>query len=78
MPAVDEQGQGGFSDQVDNHFLRIFGSAILMSTVTAAVNWSTNHNQAGFNSNGYSASSALSEAVGQQLGPGILPLNARM
>jgi type IV secretory pathway VirB10-like protein len=39
-----------------------------MSAITAATNWATNHNQAGFNSNGYSASSALSEAVGQQLG----------
>jgi type IV secretion system protein VirB10 len=68
MPGADEQGQAGFNDQVDNHFVRIFGSAILMSAVTAAVNWSTNHNQAGFNTNGYSASSALSEAVGQQLG----------
>jgi type IV secretion system protein TrbI len=68
MPGADEQGQGGFNDKVDNHFLRIFGSAILMSAVTAATNWATNHNQGGFNSNGYSASSALSEAVGQQLG----------
>ena len=68
MPGADEQGEGGFRDKVDNHFLRIFGSAILMSAVTAATNWATNHNQAGFNSNGYSASSALSEAVGQQLG----------
>jgi type IV secretory pathway VirB10-like protein len=68
MPGADERGQAGFNDQVDNHFVRIFGSAILMSAVTAAVNWSTNHNQAGFNTNGYSASSALSEAVGQQLG----------
>ena len=39
-----------------------------MSAVTAATNWATNHNQVGFNSNGYSASSAISEAVGQQLG----------
>jgi type IV secretion system protein VirB10 len=39
-----------------------------MSAITAATNWATNHNQGGFNSNGYSASSALSEAVGQQLG----------
>jgi len=68
MPGADQQGEAGFNDQVDNHFLRIFGSAILMSAVTAATNWATNHNQAGFNSNGYSASSALSEAVGQQLG----------
>ena len=68
MPGADEQGEAGFNDKVDNHFLRIFGSAILMSAVTAATNWATNHNQAGFNSNGYSASSAISEAVGQQLG----------
>jgi type IV secretion system protein TrbI len=68
MPGADESGEAGFSDKVDNHFLRIFGSAILMSAITAATNWATNHNQAGFNSNGYSASSALSEAVGQQLG----------
>jgi type IV secretion system protein VirB10 len=68
MPGADEQGEGGFRDKVDNDFLRIFGSALLMSAVTAATNWATNHNQAGFNSNGYSASSALSEAVGQQLG----------
>jgi type IV secretion system protein TrbI len=68
MPGADQQGEAGFNDQVDNHFLRIFGSAILMSAVTAATNWATNHNQVGFNSNGYSASSAISEAVGQQLG----------
>jgi len=68
MPGADQQGKAGFNDQVDNHFLRIFGSAILMSAVTAATNWATNHNQVGFNSNGYSASSAISEAVGQQLG----------
>ena len=68
MPGADEQGEAGFNDKVDNHFVRIFGSAILMSAVTAATNWATNHNQVGFNSNGYSASSAISEAVGQQLG----------
>jgi type IV secretion system protein VirB10 len=61
MPRADEQGEGGFHDKVNNHFLRMFGSALLMSAITAA----TNHNQGGYNSNGYSASSALSEAVGQ-------------
>ena len=68
MPGADEQGEAGFNDKVDNHFVRIFGSALLMSAITAATNWSTNHNQTGFNGNGFSASDALSEAVGQQLG----------
>ena len=67
-PGTDSAGYAGFSDRVDNHFLRIFGSAILMSAVTAATNWATNHNQSGFNGNGFSVSDALSEAVGQQLG----------
>lgn len=68
MPGADESGEAGFNDQVNNHFVRIFGSALLMSAVTAATNWATNHNQTGFNGNGFSASDALSEAVGQQLG----------
>lgn len=31
MVGADEQGESGLSDQVDNHYARIFGSAILMS-----------------------------------------------
>lgn len=36
MAGTDGQGQAGFSDQVDNHYLKIFGSSILMSTLGAA------------------------------------------
>ena len=49
------------------HWFRIFGSALLMSGVTAGVTLS--QPQTGLNANGtMSASQALSQALGQQLG----------
>lgn len=66
MPGLDEAGYAGYNDQVTNHYLRIFGEAILMSGITAGVALSQNNN-----ANVYAqptASSALSEALGQQLG----------
>ena len=35
MPGADTGGYAGFTDQVNNHFARIFGSAILMSIIEA-------------------------------------------
>jgi len=68
MPGSDEAGYSGFNDQVDNHYVRIFGSAILMSGITAGVSYSQNANSnSGVNAQP-TASSALSEALGQQLG----------
>jgi type IV secretion system protein VirB10 len=69
MPGSDSAGYGGFKDKVNNHYLRIFGSALFMSGVTAGATLS--QPQSNFDSNGnsrQSASSALSEALGQQLG----------
>ena len=69
MPGADMAGYAGFRDQVNNHYLRIFGSALLMSGVTAAASYATDRNS---NNGGvYSqptASSELSQALGQQLG----------
>lgn len=66
MPGADQAGYAGFSDQVNNHLIRLFGSAFLMSGVTAGV--ALSQPQA-TNSNGRpTASSAMSEALGQQLG----------
>jgi type IV secretion system protein VirB10 len=31
MPGTDGIGQAGMNDQVDNHYLRVFGSALLIS-----------------------------------------------
>lgn len=37
MPGVSPSGQAGFEADVNNHYLRVFGSAILMSVITAGV-----------------------------------------
>lgn len=68
MPGSDSAGYGGFKDKVNNHYLRIFGSALFMSGVTAGATLS--QPQQNFQNFGQrqSAGSALSEALGQQLG----------
>lgn len=65
MPGADSAGYAGFNDQVNNHYLRIFGSAFLMSGVIAGVSMS----QPQQNGNAApTASSAMSQALGQELG----------
>lgn len=65
MPGADSAGYAGFKDQVNNHYFRLFGSAFLMSAVTAGV--ALSQPEQGPN-NRPTASSAMSEALGQQLG----------
>ena len=65
MPGADSAGYSGFKDQVNNHYLRTFGSAFLMSAVTAGVAKSQPQSTP-FGSPSFD--SALSQAVGQQLG----------
>lgn len=65
MPGADSAGYAGFNDRVNNHYWRTFSSAVLMSAVTAGIATSQPENT------GYgrpSFGSAMSEAVGQQLG----------
>jgi type IV secretion system protein VirB10 len=68
MPGADGVGYAGFNDQVNNHYLRLFGSALLMSAVTAGISYSQQQNQTQTPYGTPSASSAMSEALGQQLG----------
>lgn len=68
MPGADGAGYTGFRDQVNNHYVRLFGSAFLMSGITAGISYSQDRN----NSTGLlsqpTAGSELSKALGQQLG----------
>lgn len=69
MPGADSAGYGGFRDQVDHHYARIYGSALLMSGIVAGITYSQNANQpnqVGFNQP--TAGNVLSQALGQQLG----------
>ena len=67
MPGSDSAGYAGFTDQVNNHYFRLFASAFLMSGVTAAITLSQDKNASSINRS-QTASGALSEALGQQLG----------
>ncbi len=73
MPGADSAGYSGFSDQTNNHSVRLFGSALLMSAVVAATSLSQlNGNNSGGNNTGYygqqTTSGTLNQALGQQLG----------
>jgi type IV secretion system protein VirB10 len=67
MPGTDALGAAGFHDQVNNHYLRIFGNALLLSVISAGVQLSqTPDFGRGFQ--GPTAGNVLGAAVGQQLG----------
>ncbi len=38
MNGVDQEGYAGFSDQVDNHYFKIFGSAFLLGMLSGEIN----------------------------------------
>ncbi|MBQ5469718.1 MAG: hypothetical protein IIT54_03825 [Acetobacter sp.] len=87
MSGTDFAGYSGFKDKVDNHFLRLFGSALLMSAITAGINLS----QQGFmgmgglygyggglgHMYGMNSSSVLSQSLGQGMGEAMQQLFRR-
>ncbi|WLB24526.1 IncP-type conjugal transfer protein TrbI [Bradyrhizobium japonicum] len=40
MAGTDAEGYGGFNDQVDNHYVQVFGSAILLAAIGAGIDMS--------------------------------------
>jgi len=66
MPGADGLGQSGFNDQVNNHYMRIFGSALIMSAVIAGVAYSQRDSGGAFGRQ--NAGSIMSQSLGQQLG----------
>lgn len=65
MPGADSAGYAGFHDQVDNHYLRVFGSAILLSLIGAAAE--VGQPQTSSFGGTTSVNQALSASLGQQL-----------
>lgn len=76
MPGGDSAGYSGFNDKVDNHYFRIFGSALLMSAITAGVTISQNCDDPSPGT-GTSGKCAMTEALGQQLGMATAALIAK-
>jgi type IV secretion system protein VirB10 len=68
MPGSNAAGYAGFNDQVNNHYLRLFGSAILMSAISAGVALSQGRNQMAGTFGAPTTNSVLSATLGQQLG----------
>ncbi|WP_074748792.1 TrbI/VirB10 family protein [Nitrosospira multiformis] len=68
MPGSNSAGYAGFTDQVNNHYARLFGSAILMSAISAGVALSQSTNQVAGTFGAPTTSSVLSATLGQQLG----------
>jgi type IV secretion system protein TrbI len=67
MPETDAVGAAGFHDQVNNHYLRVFGNALLVSLIGAGVQLSQIP-EFGQNFRGPTAGNVLGTAVGQQFG----------
>ena len=73
MPGATGAGASGLTDLVNHHYVRLFGSALLMSAITAGVTFSQQQAQgAGIPGQvgipQYNAGTAMSQALGQQLG----------
>jgi len=72
MPGTDSAGYAGYEDEVNNHYFRIFGSALLMSLVTGstsyAVDTMTPSNSSNSNSTSASMQQQMTGALAQQLG----------
>lgn len=68
MPAATGVGYAGAKDKVDNHYIRIFGSAILLSAIIAGVQYSQNNYADNDNSDRQRMGDTMSSALGQVLG----------
>jgi type IV secretion system protein VirB10 len=65
MSGTDGEGQAGFHDRVDNHYMRIFGSAVLMSLLGVGAQLSQPQNAGALNTP--SASQQAASALAQQM-----------
>ena len=69
MPGADMAGMAGFNDRVNNHYLRIFGSALLMSLVSGGMAYAMDGmNDSTETDNGTRMSDEMTAALAAQLG----------
>jgi type IV secretory pathway VirB10-like protein len=65
MPGADKSGFAGFNEKVDNHYLRTFGTAFMLSLFSAATQLSQPRGAVGGT---YNSQQIMAAALGQQLG----------
>lgn len=69
MPGATGAGYSGFKDKVNHHYWRLFGSAFLMSMISAGVVYSQDHYADDDDEYGrVTASSAMAEQLANQIG----------
>jgi type IV secretion system protein VirB10 len=68
MRGSDQAGQSGFNDDVNNHYLKIFGSSILMSFITGGTTYAVDNFNNRSSDENASVQSEMSVALAQQLG----------
>lgn len=67
MSGTDQAGFSGMNDQVNNHYLRLFTSSFLLSVISAGITYSQDKHTSN-NENGTTASSAMAQSFGNQMG----------
>ena len=68
MPGTDMAGYAGYEDKVDNHYLRIFGSAVMMALITGGMSYSVDKLTPDNDSDKITAQGELGTALASQLG----------
>ncbi|WP_212112463.1 TrbI/VirB10 family protein [Bartonella queenslandensis] len=69
MPGTDQSGYAGFKDKVNNHYLKIFGNAFLLSVISGASQLSQKtHNKGNDDSKMETAKETLAAELGRQWG----------
>jgi type IV secretion system protein VirB10 len=78
MPATDMAGYSGFSDKTDNHYLRTFGSAAIMSLISGVSAYAADTFKSSTSQNDKpTLQDELSSALSSQLGQTSLQLMQR-
>lgn len=67
MPGANQSGFAGFDGVVDNHYLRKFGTAVMLSVITAGTMLATTP-RGNYQNGGISPQSIISASLGMQLG----------
>ncbi|MGD9825026.1 TrbI/VirB10 family protein [Desulfobacter sp.] len=76
MPGTDQLGYSGLKDQVDNHYLRIYGHALLMSLITGGTAYALNTLDTN-DGDTENFSSAMGTALAEQMGQTTMSLLAK-